>query len=104
MTLRSPYPSPIDGVAEGDILVVDDTPANLMSFEAVLSELAGRVENARSGSDALRTLLDRDFALIILDVQMPGMNGFETAELIRERPRSKAHADHLRDRSRARRP
>jgi CheY-like chemotaxis protein len=73
----------------GDILVVDDNPANLLAIEAALGDLALRVQRAHSGTEALRLLLERDFALILLDVNMPSMNGFETARLIRERKRSR---------------
>src|SRR5262245_39096505 len=72
-----------------DILVVDDTPANLLAFEVALGDLGGTVVRSNSGAEALRVLLERDFALVILDVQMPGMDGFETARLIRERRRSR---------------
>jgi signal transduction histidine kinase len=72
----------------GDILIVDDNPANLVGFEAALGDFAGRVVRAQSGADALRYLLDHDCALILLDVQMPSMDGFETAKLIRQRKRS----------------
>lgn len=71
-----------------DILVVDDNPANLTAIEAALGDLSGRVVRAQSGSDALRLLLERDFALILLDVKMPSLDGFETARLIRARKRS----------------
>jgi signal transduction histidine kinase len=71
-----------------DILVVDDNPANLTAIEAALGELSGHVVRAQSGSDALRLLLERDFALILLDVKMPSLDGFETAKLIRARKRS----------------
>lgn len=71
-----------------DILVVDDNPANLTAIEAALGELSGRVVRAQSGGDALRILLERDFALILLDVKMPSLDGFETARLIRARKRS----------------
>jgi two-component system, sensor histidine kinase len=71
------------------ILVVDDSPANLMAFEVVLGDLGGRVVQASSGEEALRILLDHDFALILLDVMMPELDGFETARLIRERKRSR---------------
>jgi signal transduction histidine kinase len=71
-----------------DILVVDDNPANLIAIEAALGDLSGRVVRAQSGSDALRLLLERDFALILLDVKMPSLDGFETARLIRARKRS----------------
>jgi signal transduction histidine kinase len=70
------------------ILLVDDQPANLLSLEAMLGGLGQELIRAASGPEALRCVLDNDFALILLDVQMPGMDGLETAELIRERPRS----------------
>lgn len=70
------------------ILVVDDVPDKLMSIEAVLEELQQTVVTARSGAEALRRLLTDDFAVILLDVNMPGMDGFETASLIRQRKRS----------------
>src|ERR1700730_3816075 len=70
------------------ILLVDDQPANLLSLEAILDVLGQALIRATSGPDALRCLLDDDFALILLDVQMPRMDGLETAELIRGRPRS----------------
>ena len=72
-----------------DILVVDDDAANLTAIEVALGELGRRLVTAESGRDALRHLLLQDFALILLDVQMPGMDGFETAELIRSRERSR---------------
>ncbi len=71
------------------ILVVDDKPANLIAVEAALAPLRRRIVSASSGSEALARLLDEDFALILLDVQMPGMDGFETAALIRGRERTK---------------
>jgi signal transduction histidine kinase len=71
-----------------EILVVDDNPANLTAIEAALGDLSARVVRAQSGSDALRLLLERDFALILLDVKMPSLDGFETARLIRARKRS----------------
>ncbi len=69
------------------ILVVDDTPANLIALEAALAPLGRRVVTATTGDEALAHLLKDDFALILLDVQMPGIDGFETAQLIRSRPR-----------------
>jgi signal transduction histidine kinase len=66
------------------ILIVDDIEANLVALEAQLSTLGCRIVRARSGNDALRELLRRDFALMLLDVQMPGMDGFEVARLARE--------------------
>src|ERR1043166_839592 len=71
------------------ILLVDDTPENLVSLEAALDGLGEELVLAHSGKEALRRLLDEDFAAILLDVRMPDMDGFETAELIRSRPRSR---------------
>src|SRR5215472_14430494 len=71
------------------ILLVDDTPENLVSLEAALEGLGEELVLARSGKEALRFLLNDDFAVILLDVRMPEMDGFETAELIRSRPRSR---------------
>jgi PAS domain S-box-containing protein len=70
------------------ILLVDDNPDNLISIEAALDSLNEDVVSARSGTEALRYLLESDFAAILLDVKMPDMDGFETAELIRSRKRS----------------
>ncbi|HEX3744893.1 MAG TPA: ATP-binding protein [Bryobacteraceae bacterium] len=71
------------------ILLVDDTPENLVSLEAALMGLGEDLVMAQSGKEALRHLLNDDFAAILLDVRMPEMDGFETAELIRSRPRSR---------------
>ncbi|HWM26009.1 MAG TPA: response regulator [Chthoniobacterales bacterium] len=70
------------------ILVVDDRPDKLLAHETVLSELNQNLVRATSGKEALRCLLKQDFAVILLDVNMPGMDGFETAALIRQRQRS----------------
>src|ERR1700691_2327881 len=70
------------------ILLVDDSAENLISIEAALEGLGQEVITARSGNEALRHLLEFDFALILLDVKMPDMDGFQTAELIRARKRS----------------
>lgn len=72
-----------------NILVVDDRDENLMAVEAVLSDPHYRLVRAKSGREALKEVLDQDFALILLDVVMPGVDGYETATLIRERPRSR---------------
>ena len=72
-----------------DILIVDDRAENLLALEAILEPLHQQLIRASSGEDALRRLLERDFAVILLDVQMPGMNGFETARLIKSRERTK---------------
>ena len=71
-----------------NILIVDDDPAKLVALRSVLDPLGENVIEARSGADALRHLLKQDFAVILLDVRMPIMNGFETAEMIRQRPAS----------------
>jgi PAS domain S-box-containing protein len=71
------------------ILLVDDSPENLVSLEAALDGLAQELVLARSGGDALRHLLESDFAAILLDVKMPVMDGFQTAEMIRARQRSR---------------
>ena len=72
-----------------NILLVDDQPANLLALESILDEMGQNLVRADSGSRALKELLDREFAVILLDVQMPDLDGFETASLIRERERSK---------------
>jgi PAS domain S-box-containing protein len=72
-----------------NILLVDDRPENLLALESVLDTLGENLVRANSGQEALRCLLSDDFAAILLDVQMPGMNGFETAALIRTRARSR---------------
>jgi signal transduction histidine kinase len=72
------------------LLIVDDEPHNLTALVALLEDTPGvRLVTANSGDDALRHILEEDFALILLDVQMPGMDGFETAELIRMREKSR---------------
>ena len=70
------------------ILVVDDRPDKILVFRSVLEELGQEVVAASSGEDALKQVLERDFAVILLDVNMPGMDGFETATMIRKRKRS----------------
>src|SRR5690349_18802338 len=68
-----------------NILLVDDRPENLLALEAILGGLGLDIVRAGSGAEALTRLQDRDFAVILLDVRMPGMDGFETARLIRDR-------------------
>ncbi len=70
------------------VLIVDDTPAKLVALGAIVSGMELEIVTATSGEQALRQLLKRDFAVILLDVNMPTMDGFETATLIRSRPRS----------------
>ena len=72
-----------------NILLVDDKLANLLALEAVLDEPGYNLVRAQSGNETLRHLLDQDFALILLDVQMSDMNGFQTAEMIRKREKSR---------------
>jgi PAS domain S-box-containing protein len=73
--------------ARARILVVDDHPANLVALVAVLEPLGQDIVRCNSGEEALRELLTREFALILLDVQMPGIDGFKTAQLIKSRPK-----------------
>jgi PAS domain S-box-containing protein len=94
----SPVPSgavsaPLEGL-DGplppvEILIVDDRPENLLALEAILEPLGQVLVRAHSGDEALRLLLTHDFAMILLDVQMPGIDGFETARLIKSRERTK---------------
>src|SRR5580704_6508566 len=70
-----------------NILLVDDQPGKLLAHEAILSEQGQRIIKARNGVEALGHLLRHDFAVILLDVNMPNMDGFETAAMIRQRPR-----------------
>lgn len=71
------------------ILLVDDRPENLLALEAVLDSKDYTLVKATSGEEALRCILKYDFAVIVLDVQMPGMDGIETARLIKARDRTK---------------
>ena len=70
---------------EQKLLLVDDQPANLVSLEAVLEGEDRTLLKAHSGQEALKILLKEDISLVLLDVQMPGMDGFEVAELMRQR-------------------
>ncbi len=79
------HPSPASGVS---ILLVDDRPENLLALEAILSGLGHELIRANSGAEALKHLLREEIALILLDVQMPGMDGFETAAQIKARERT----------------
>jgi len=74
---------------ETNILLVDDKPANLLVLEEVLKRKDYHLVKATSGTDALRFLLQEQFAVVLLDVQMPGMDGFETARIIRENARTR---------------
>jgi signal transduction histidine kinase len=70
------------------VLIIDDDYSSLMGMHELLAPLGARIVTARSGEEALRLVGDEDFAAILLDVNMPGIDGFTTAKLIRERPRS----------------
>jgi len=81
-----PADMPGDGAP---ILVVDDQPVNLDAIEAVLAQTGCRLVRASSADQALLALLEQDFAAIVLDIKMPGMNGIDLADLIKARPRSR---------------
>ncbi len=72
-----------------NILLVDDRPENLLALEAILEPLTQNLVRAHSGPEALKRVLEMEFATILLDVQMPDMNGFEVAEIIKSRERSR---------------
>src|SRR5688572_28589143 len=72
-----------------NVLVVDDRPENLLSVEAILAPLDVMIYKASNASAALRCMLDIDFAVVLLDVEMPDIDGFEAASMIRARRRTK---------------
>lgn len=72
-----------------NILIVDDKPRNIIAMEAVLKSTQYNLISAKSGEEALKKALMYDFAVILLDVQMPGLNGFETAKIIKSREKSR---------------
>src|SRR5687767_5927357 len=76
-----------DVIARASILLVDDQPARLLTYEAILSGLAVNCVRAHSGAEALEKLLRQEFAVVLLDVQMPDIDGFEVARLVRQHPR-----------------
>ncbi len=86
---QTPAPTTLSAPIAADILAVDDNPANLLAVETALEGLGANIVCAESGEHALRCLLERDFALVLLDVHMPSMDGFQTARLIRRRERSR---------------
>ena len=79
----------IDSLQAG-ILVVDDDKAHLLALEEMLKTLGARIVTASSGEEALKRVLEQDFAAILMDVQMPGIDGFTAARMIRERTRSRS--------------
>ena len=72
-----------------DVLLVDDEPKNLFALSALLEDLGARIHCVQSGEEALRQVLKREFAAILLDVRMPGIDGFETAAAIRSLERTR---------------
>ena len=72
-----------------EILLVDDRPENLLALEAILEPLGQHLVSAHSGEEALKCVLQHDFAAILLDVQMPDMNGFDAAQIIKSREKSR---------------
>src|SRR5256714_4489235 len=94
MSMRAPTPAgpAAPPVVSGDepvqILLVDDQPSNLDALEATLESTGCKFVLARSADEAVVALLDQDFAAIVLDVMMPGMNGFELATMIKRRQRT----------------
>jgi signal transduction histidine kinase/ActR/RegA family two-component response regulator len=94
-------PSPVENIIEPivvvpmaepmvepvNILLVDDQPSRLVTYRAILGDLHENLIDANSGTEALKFLMTHDFALILLDVNMPGLDGFETASLIHQHPR-----------------
>jgi signal transduction histidine kinase/DNA-binding response OmpR family regulator len=84
----SPAPDPELAGERANILIVDDRPEKLLVFKTILEDLNQNIVTLQSGEEALRWLLDNECAVVLLDVNMPGMDGFETAELIRARRKS----------------
>ncbi|NLU69820.1 response regulator [Streptomyces sp. HNM0574] len=84
--MTTPLPSPSGG---SSILIVDDAEENLAALEAVLGPLGQRVVSARSGEEALKAMLRQDFAVALIDVLMPGMDGFETVGNIKRLDQTK---------------
>jgi PAS domain S-box-containing protein len=90
--MQDNVPSPAEpglALAKASILLVDDRHANLLALEAVLEDLGQVLVRAHSGEEALHALRERDFAVVLLDVQMDGLDGFATARLIRAREQSR---------------
>ena len=90
MAKRSPAGAP--NFAEASVLLVDDVPANLLALETVLEPLGCQLLRARSGQEAMELALQHDCALFLIDVVMPGMDGFETASLLRTRSATRPYS------------
>jgi len=80
-------PLPVPTPERVNVLLVDDQPARLLSYRTILEPLGQNLVEAASGEEALARLMENEFAVILLDVNMPGLDGFETASLIHEHPR-----------------
>src|SRR5688572_27233368 len=80
---------PVIHQEKANILLVDDRVENLLTLEAILEPLAENLVRATSGTEALRHLLRKEFAVILMDAHMPGMDGFETAATIRDREKTR---------------
>jgi signal transduction histidine kinase len=90
LELPSDAKAPEEAALQAKILIVDDEPKSLFALQELLSSLGQTLLVAQSGEEALKLALKHDFAVILLDVRMPGMDGFETAKMIRGRERSQA--------------
>src|SRR5690242_9903451 len=88
-TAPRPQPPPLEDVKDVKVLVVDDQPSNVAVLESLLPPEMCRVVWARSADEALLALLSQEFAAIVLDVRMPGMDGLELAEIIKQRRRTR---------------
>ncbi|WP_163996553.1 response regulator [Pyxidicoccus caerfyrddinensis] len=82
-------PRPASSASQVSILLVDDLPANLFALECILAPLGQRLVRAASGQEALRRVLDEDFAVILLDLRLGDMNGVEVLTLLRQRERNR---------------
>src|SRR6266436_5969617 len=84
-----------DPTPPASLLIVDDHPANLLALESVLAPIGAQIVCAPSGAEALKAMLKQDFALIIMDAHMDGLDGYQTMRIVRERERAR-YAEHER--------
>ena len=89
MTVQAPAAQIRDDAEPVNLLLVDDRPENLIALEAALEQLGQNLVKVSNGREALRAALNQDFAVVLLDVRLPDVDGFETARLMRERERSR---------------